>query len=142
MLSIITLVISSKLHAGLPVLIVSTLGIQYISGIYLTINLIIKRLIKFTKVNIHAKREAPYLILNGFFFFILQLGTLATWSGDNFIISITLGVTYVAVFSITQRLFQISTVPLTIYNIPLWAAYADAHARNDTQFIKRRSEHH
>ncbi|MCM4864331.1 O157 family O-antigen flippase, partial [Escherichia coli] len=94
LLSIITLVISSKLHAGLPVLIVSTLGIQYISGIYLTINLIIKRLIKFTKVNIHAKREAPYLILNGFFFFILQLGTLATWSGDNFIISITLGVTY------------------------------------------------
>ncbi|MCM4583634.1 flippase, partial [Escherichia coli] len=84
-----------------------------------------------------AKREAPYLILNGFFFFILQLGTLATWSGDNFIISITLGVTYVAVFSITQRLFQISTVPLTIYNIPLWAAYADAHARNDTQFIKK-----
>ncbi|EOO8430245.1 O157 family O-antigen flippase, partial [Escherichia coli] len=137
LLSIITLVISSKLHAGLPVLIVSTLGIQYISGIYLTINLIIKRLIKFTKVNIHAKREAPYLILNGFFFFILQLGTLATWSGDNFIISITLGVTYVAVFSITQRLFQISTVPLTIYNIPLWAAYADAHARNDTQFIKK-----
>ncbi|MCM5181832.1 hypothetical protein MMS87_29145, partial [Escherichia coli] len=30
LLSIITLVISSKLHAGLPVLIVSTLGIQYI----------------------------------------------------------------------------------------------------------------
>ncbi|EIX5187134.1 flippase, partial [Salmonella enterica subsp. enterica serovar Soerenga] len=86
---------------------------------------------------INVKKETPYLISNGFFFFILQMGTLATWSGDNFIISTTLGVTYVSILSITQRLFQISTVPLTIYNAPLWAAYADAHARNDVDFIRK-----
>ncbi|EAV2184622.1 flippase, partial [Salmonella enterica] len=124
-------------HAGIPMLILSTIGVQYLSGLSLTILLIYKKLITLNKIRINVKKETPYLISNGFFFFILQMGTLATWSGDNFIISTTLGVTYVSILSITQRLFQISTVPLTIYNAPLWAAYADAHARNDVDFIRK-----
>ncbi|ECU1194666.1 flippase, partial [Salmonella enterica subsp. enterica serovar Soerenga] len=127
----------SRLHAGIPMLILSTIGVQYLSGLSLTILLIYKKLITLNKIRINVKKETPYLISNGFFFFILQMGTLATWSGDNFIISTTLGVTYVSILSITQRLFQISTVPLTIYNAPLWAAYADAHARNDVDFIRK-----
>ncbi|EMS7983770.1 flippase, partial [Salmonella enterica subsp. enterica serovar Soerenga] len=137
LISIISLFISSRLHAGIPMLILSTIGVQYLSGLSLTILLIYKKLITLNKIRINVKKETPYLISNGFFFFILQMGTLATWSGDNFIISTTLGVTYVSILSITQRLFQISTVPLTIYNAPLWAAYADAHARNDVDFIRK-----
>lgn len=137
LLSIILLVFFSRIHASIPVLIIATIGVQYISGFLLLFLLFFKKLFSLDNIIAKARNEASYLLTNGFFFFVLQLGTLATWSGDNFIISTTLGVTYVSILSITQRLFQISTVPLTIYNTPLWAAYADAHARNDVAFIKK-----
>ena len=63
------------------------------------------------------------------------------WGADSLIISSTLGVAQVAVFSVVQRLFQFATQPLSILNAPLWGAYADAHARHDKSFIKKTLKH-
>ena len=59
------------------------------------------------------------------------------WGMDSLLISSTLGVAQVAIFSIVQRLFQLAIQPLSILNAPLWGAYADAHSRNDRAFIKK-----
>jgi O-antigen/teichoic acid export membrane protein len=37
---------------------------------------------------------------------------------------------------IVQKLFELVTQPLGLVNAPLWAAYADAHARRDATFIR------
>jgi O-antigen/teichoic acid export membrane protein len=58
------------------------------------------------------------------------------WGMDSLLISRTLGVAQVAVFSVVQRLFMFATQPLAIINAPLWAAYADAHSRNEVTFIR------
>lgn len=137
LISIFCLIYYSSLHATIPVLILISSGIPLFTGMFLMILLIKDGFVSLNEIFHNMRNEAPHLISTGFFFFILQIGTLATWSGDNFIISSTLGVAFVAILSLTQRLFQISTVPLTIYNTPLWVAYADAHARKDTHFIKK-----
>lgn len=118
LISIFCLIYYSSLHATIPVLILISSGIPLFTGMFLMILLIKDGFVSLNEIFLNMRNEAPHLISTGFFFFILQIGTLATWSGDNFIISSTLGVAFVAILSLTQRLFQISTVPLTIYNTP------------------------
>jgi O-antigen/teichoic acid export membrane protein len=89
---------------------------------------------------IHAvsalKAEWPLLIRSGALFFVLQLGATIGWSADAAILAATAGAASVGVFSVTARLFQLVSQPLTVINSPLWAAYADAHAAGDTRFIR------
>ena len=42
-----------------------------------------------------------------------------------------------AVYSVTQRLFQFVSAPLAMVNAPLWSSYADAHVRGDHAFVRR-----
>lgn len=124
-------------HADIPRLLVITLGLQTLSG-FLLFGLLIKRNL-FTFINIKFKIKQEYKILykSGFLFLILQIGFMIGWGADSLIISSTLGVAAVTMYSIAQRLFQISVLGLHMINGPLWGAYADAKARRDKNFIKR-----
>jgi O-antigen/teichoic acid export membrane protein len=82
------------------------------------------------------RAEGPLLIRSGALFFVLQLGTTIGWSADAAILATTAGAVSVGVFSVTARLFQLISQPLTVINSPLWAAYADAHAAGDARFIR------
>jgi O-antigen/teichoic acid export membrane protein len=62
---------------------------------------------------------------------------IAGWGADSLIIASVLGATQVAVYNVTQRLFQFVTQPLLMMNSPLWASYADAGFRGDTNFIRK-----
>lgn len=135
-LALVCLWWAAHLEASIPVLLLVTLGIQSLGGFILLI-LLIKRK-QFSIINIFKEIKDQYKPLSktGGLFFVLQLGILLGWGADSLIISSTLGAASVATYSIVQRLFQISTISLFMFNGPLWGAYADASARNDKAFIK------
>lgn len=127
----------AQAKAGIPVLLAATLGVQSLSTLLLLGLLLKRNLFSLGEINISIQREASGLLRVGGLFFILQVGTMIGWGADALIISSALGTVQVAVYSITQRLFQFVTQPLAMINMPLWGAYADAHAKGDVAFIRR-----
>lgn len=135
-LSLVCLLWATHFEASISILLFVTLGIQSLGGFILLIVLVKRQL--FTLVGIIREIELQYkqLFKTGGLFFVLQLGILLGWGADILIISSRLGAANVATYSIAQRLFQISTISLFMFNGPLWGAYADANARNDKAFIR------
>ena len=87
-------------------------------------------------ITVEIKQEYKQLFKSGGLFFMLQIGVMVGWGADSLIISSTLGAASVAVYSITQRLFQLSSMSIGMLHAPLWGAYADANARKDKAFIR------
>lgn len=126
-----------KAQAGIPLLLASTLGVQSLSTLILMVVLVKRELFSLSEIKFSIKQEACGLIRIGGLFFALQIGTMIGWGADALIISSSLGPAQVAIYSITQRLFQFVSQPLTIFNLPLWGAYADAYSKGDVGFILR-----
>jgi O-antigen/teichoic acid export membrane protein len=129
--------VAASAHQGISVLLSILMGSQSAVGLILMVVLKVRKQFSFNCIFTHIKNEGAQLFKTGGLFFLLQLGTMAGWGADSFIISSTIGVAYVAVFVVVQRLFQFATQPFSIMNAPLWAAYADANARQDKNFIKK-----
>ena len=136
-LSIVGLWVCTSRHAGVPVLLLVTLGSQLLSTTFLLRVLARRHLVSWREVKGNTRGEARKLIRISTLFLILQLGTMVGWGADSLFISSILGVAQVAVYSVTQRLMQFVTIPLGMVNLPLWAAYADANARGDAGFIRK-----
>ena len=123
-------------NASIPQLLIFSLGVQSLGG-YLLLALLIKRdLFAFKGIGFEIKQEYKQLFKSGGLFFVLQIGVMVGWGADSLIISSTLGAASVAVYSITQRLFQFSSMSIGMLQAPLWGAYADANARKDKAFIR------
>lgn len=135
--AIIALWMSAQAQAAIPTLLAATFGIQSLSNLLLLGLLISRNQFSFSKITFAIQKEKTILLRVGGLFFILQIGTMIGWGADALIISSTLGPAQVAIYSITQRLFQFVTQPLAMVNMPLWGAYADAHAKGDLAFIRR-----
>jgi O-antigen/teichoic acid export membrane protein len=128
---------ASREQAHIPTLLLATLGCQSLGGIILTGMLFKRSYFQFDGIVGLIAREKSILLRIGGLYFVLQIGTMVGWGADNLIISSTLGAAYVAIYSLTQRLFQFVSIPLAMINAPLWSAYADATARGDRQFIRK-----
>jgi O-antigen/teichoic acid export membrane protein len=135
-LACIAIWFASQAEQGIVVLLAIALGVQALSGLILLHMLAVQKRMEFKGLLLEIKNESSHLLKTGGLFFLLQIGTMIGWGADSLIIANILGVAHVAIFNIVQRLFQFSTQPLGIMNAPLWSAYADAHARNDKNFIK------
>ena len=122
---------------GIPALLMSTMGMQVISGLALLFLLAKRKLLKFNNFIGDIRKESMDLVGIGGLFLILQIGVMIGWGSDSLIISSTLGASEVAVFAIVQKLFLLATQPISMLNAPLWGAYADAHGRGEKQFIKK-----
>ena len=135
-LALICLWWASNHTASIPQLLIFSLGIQSLGG-YLLLALLIKRnLFSLKGITVEIKQEYKQLFKSGGLFFMLQIGVMVGWGADSLIISSTLGAASVAVYSITQRLFQLSSMSIGMLHAPLWGAYADANARKDKAFIR------
>lgn len=132
---------AARAQLGISALLTIMLGAQSVAGLFLLWWLAAHKLFAFKSITHFGQLESRHLFKAGGLFFLLQIGTMIGWGADSLIISSTLGVTQVAVFSVVQRLFQFATQPLGILNAPLWGAYADAHARHDKSFIKKTLKH-
>jgi O-antigen/teichoic acid export membrane protein len=85
---------------------------------------------------VYRKLIAQITRLGGLFF-VLQVVAAISYSADNFIIAHVLGAEGVATFSIPQRMFSLVTLPVTMFLVPFWPAYAEAVSRGDHLWIKR-----
>lgn len=68
-------------------------------------------------------------------FFVLQVSGLIALYSDTLIIAGYLGVSEVAVYSVSFKLFTIPSVVMSFYLSPLWPAYAEANSRGDICWI-------
>jgi O-antigen/teichoic acid export membrane protein len=121
---------------GIAILLAIIMGAPMLAGLMLFTLLAAQKKFSFHDIKRMAELESKHLFKAGSLFFLLQIGTMVGWGMDSLLISSTLGVAQVAVFSVVQRLFMFATQPLAIINAPLWAAYADAHSRNEVTFIR------
>ena len=121
---------------GIVVLLGIMLGTQAAACLFLLGLLALRKQFTLRGIGGLVRLESRHLFKAGGLFFVLQIGTMVGWGADSLIISSTLGVAQVAVFSVVQRLFQFATQPLSMLNAPLWGAYADAHVRHDKLFIR------
>lgn len=122
--------------AAIPLLLALTLGIQTLGGYLLLILLIQRKLFALKGIRREVLQEYKQLFKTGALYFVLQIGVMIGWGADSLIISSTLGVASVTMYSIAQRLFQFSILGLYMINGPLWGAYADANARQDKDFVR------
>lgn len=132
---------AARAQLGISGLLTIMLGTQAVAGLFLLWWLAAHKQFAFKSITHFGRLESPHLFKAGGLFFLLQIGTMIGWGADSLIISSTLGVAQVSVFSVVQRLFQFATQPLSILNAPLWGAYADAHARHDKAFIRYTLKH-
>jgi O-antigen/teichoic acid export membrane protein len=80
--------------------------------------------------------ERNKLLSTGALFLIVQIGTAIGWGSDTLLLAGIAGAADVAAFAVAQRLFLFAFQPVAILNGSLWAAYSDAHAREDRVFIR------
>ena len=135
--TLVSLLIAAHNKVGIPSLLFITIGIQSFASFCLIIVLIDREQFSCENLIENIKKEARHLLQIGGLFLILQIGVMIGWGADSLIISSSLGAEKVAMFAITQRLFQFATQPMGMLNAPLWAAYADANVRGDNSFIKK-----
>lgn len=82
------------------------------------------------------KNIAYGLLKTGGMFLIIQIASILAYSADNIIIAQYLGLTYVAVYAVVVKLFNIGPQLQSFFIAPLWPAYGEAHAKNDWLWIK------
>ena len=124
-------------QAGIAQLLMATFGVQTITSLALLPILRRQGYLTLTDIGRAMTSEYRSLLQTSGLFFILQIGVMIGWGADHLIIANALGASQVAIFSITQRLFQFVTQPLGMINAPLWSAYADAHGRGDSAFVRQ-----
>ena len=129
--------IAVRMEAGIPFLLLFTLGTQSISNLLLIYLLKKRGQFSLRDIQLGFNKEFRYLVKIGGIFFLLQIGVMIASGSDNLIISSQLGASEVAVYAVLVRLFQIATQPMGMMNGPLWGAYADAHSRNEKSYIRK-----
>jgi O-antigen/teichoic acid export membrane protein len=146
LLSCLTLWWASNNRLDVPHLLVANFGVQILAGLLLwPLVLFQLRLGRTSAVRQGSgpwgfqawRHEVPALLNTGALFLFLQIGTMITWGADSLILASVNGVAAVAVFAVGQRLFQFVSQPWGVMNAPLWAVYADAHARGEGRFIRQ-----
>ncbi|QEP43546.1 polysaccharide biosynthesis protein [Ectothiorhodospiraceae bacterium BW-2] len=128
----------SSIEAPPSLLLLATYGVQVILSGSLVLYLYYHNLLTAKLFNsAGTKAEMLHLLNTGGLFLVLQVGTMIGWGADALILSSLAGAVAVTQYTIVQRMFQFVSLPLSIMNSPLWAAYAEAKARGDIRFIKR-----
>jgi O-antigen/teichoic acid export membrane protein len=127
---------ASSRQASVPWLLAATFGAQTLAGLAAAALLMHRNLIAVRGGWAAMGRERPHLLRVGSLFVLLQFGTMLGWGSDSLILALLKGASEVAVYAVALRLFQFASQPFAMLNAPLWAAYADATARRDTQFIR------
>lgn len=133
--SLLLIVAATRARAPLSVLLLLTFGVQALAPLLLLPQLLRKGMLQPRLGRTGMRDTASLLLRRGSLYFWLQIGVLAGWGADSLLVSSQLAVSEVARLTIVQRLFDFVVQPLSILNAPLWAAYADAYARHDRQFI-------
>lgn len=126
------------LKAGLPWLVLSMAGgpvlASLLNGFYLfgfERPWITPRWGSFTR------KAAEKVFNTGILFLVLQIVIALAFSSDNLVIAQVLGASAVTLYAVPMKLFQMLSMILQMVLNPLWPAYGEAVAREDTGWVKR-----
>lgn len=114
--------------AGVPVIVQTVASIW----LYNTEYKIVKP--SFTAIDFKYIKD---LLGIGGVFFVLQIGALILFQTDNIIITQLFGPQKVTVFNVAYKLFSMVMMVSGIILTPFWAAYTDAYAKNDFDWMQR-----
>jgi O-antigen/teichoic acid export membrane protein len=76
------------------------------------------------------------IVNTGLLFLILQIFAIIGNSSDNIVIAQVLGASAVASYAVTQKLFSVTQIA-QFFILPLWPAFGEAMARNETAWARR-----
>lgn len=123
--------------ASVGLLLAAGLGTQSVLVIAVVLSVLARRgLLAVHLLFASMREERNNLLSTGALFLILQIGTAIGWGSDTLLLASIAGAADVAAFAVAQRLFLFAFQPVAILNGSLWAAYSDAHARGDRDFIR------
>jgi O-antigen/teichoic acid export membrane protein len=118
-------------------LLAAGLGMQSIATIAMVLLLLARRgLLATRRLAVSMREERKNLLSTGALFLVVQIGTAIGWGSDTLLLASIAGAADVAAFAVAQRLFLFAIQPVAILNGSLWAAYSDAYARDDRDFIR------
>jgi O-antigen/teichoic acid export membrane protein len=139
MVSVVLVLFLAKARASPADLLLATYGVQVFMPLVLAFVLWRENLVgSFAETTRpDCVREMRELAGLGGLFLVLQIGTVIGWGADALIVSSLLGASEVSKLAVVQRLFQFVSVPLGVFNNPLWSPYAEAKARGDRAFIRK-----
>jgi len=132
---------ATELRFGVPSLLMAGFGVQSLAGLVVMPILHRRGWLVFGQMWARMLEERKVLWRIAPLFLVLQIGTMIGWGSDSFLLASFGGASQVAAFAVVQRLFQFASQPVAMLNAPLWAAYADAHARFDTAFMRKTLRH-
>jgi O-antigen/teichoic acid export membrane protein len=123
--------------SSVGLLLAAGLGTQSILIISMVLSLLaVRGLLAVRRLVVSMREERNHLLSTGALFLVVQIGTAIGWGSDTLLLASIAGAVDVAAFAVAQRLFLFAFQPVAILNGSLWAAYSDAHARGDRDFIR------
>ncbi len=138
LLSLVALVIVTQTHGGLVALVIALAG----SGLLINVASNLWMFLHHRPVlrpHLRHVRTAEMGALGrvGSKFFLIQIMALVTFQTDNLVISHYLGAAQVPEYSLTYSLFSYTSLPQSVLFGYLWAAYTEAIARKDIDWVAK-----
>jgi O-antigen/teichoic acid export membrane protein len=122
---------------SIGVLLAAGLGTQSAVLLVAGIGILAKRGLIDARIAVASlRRERKELLASGTLFFALQIGAMVMTGADTLLLASIAGAADVAAFAVVQRLFLLASQPVAVLNGSLWAAYADAFAAGDRNFVR------
>lgn len=132
------LVVAVRLRAGLPVIVLTTIGAPLLANALNWVSLFARQRPDLRPHWARGRvREARALLRVGFLFFVLQLTVAVAYQSDVLVATRLLGPEAATTYSVVYRLFMVLPALVNMLLLPLWPAYTEAIARGDTEWISR-----
>jgi O-antigen/teichoic acid export membrane protein len=120
----------------LPLMVATQLGVPAIFGLAAVGWLALHRRVD-VRVSHASWHTGLDLLRNGRLFAILQTAAVVNYEVDAVVVSHFRGPASVTTFTATTRLFAVPLVLGGLFYTPLWAAFADASARGDFEWVRK-----
>lgn len=121
---------------GIPAFLLVTYGLYVSSGLLLLRRLYTLDVLTWRWQARFAEPHMRGLITAGGLFFGLQIAVVLGWAVNPALLAALVGPSAVAQYAVCMRLFALVSLPVAMFNNPLWGSYADAHALGDRAYIR------
>ena len=137
-LSLVSLLAVTHTGGGLPALVLAVSGTSLVIGVLNAAYMFLYHRPALRPslrcVDLHHMREVGKV---GGRFFLIQILSLLVFQTDNLAVAHYLGAAQLPQYSLTYTLFSYTSLPQSILFSYLWAAYNEAIARHDIEWVRR-----
>jgi O-antigen/teichoic acid export membrane protein len=125
------------LRGSLPMLVAAVAAAPLFSSVGNVVFILRKRPALRPRLRNAGRRQARVLLRFGGLYLVLQLAVIVGYSSDNFVAAQVLGPESVTQYAVPSRLALAGIGLTAVFVMPLWPAYAESLARNDTAWTLR-----